>query len=141
MHIIHYPGSSAVDMQSYDLCSDLIDVVIDISCIYGCVLFCTVLISVQCTIRRTVGENTDSAYDSKSSSVITLSNGIVLYLREVTKYGTELHSHIHTNIPRGRYLALVCIVRTDNQQKLQGLIDYNFTCFRSAIQEVWCRIV
>ena len=36
--------------------------------------------------RSTVGENTDSAYDSKSSSVITLSNGIVLYLREVTKY-------------------------------------------------------
>jgi hypothetical protein len=29
--------SSPVDMQSYELCSDMIDVVIDISCIYGCV--------------------------------------------------------------------------------------------------------
>ena len=27
--------SSAVDMQSYELCCDMIDVVIDISCIYG----------------------------------------------------------------------------------------------------------
>ena len=27
--------SNPVDMQSYELCSDMIDVVIDISCIYG----------------------------------------------------------------------------------------------------------
>lgn len=27
--------SSPVDMQSYELCCDMIDVVIDISCIYG----------------------------------------------------------------------------------------------------------
>lgn len=29
--------SSPVDGQSYELCSDMIDVVIDVSCIYGCV--------------------------------------------------------------------------------------------------------
>ncbi len=28
--------SSPVDMQSYELCSDMIDVVLDVSCIYGC---------------------------------------------------------------------------------------------------------
>lgn len=28
--------SSPVDMQSYELCCDMIDVVIDVSCIYGC---------------------------------------------------------------------------------------------------------
>ena len=27
--------SSPVDMQSYELCCDMIDVVVDISCIYG----------------------------------------------------------------------------------------------------------
>ena len=27
--------SNPVDMQSYELCSDMIDVVIDVSCIYG----------------------------------------------------------------------------------------------------------
>ena len=30
--------SSPVDMQSYELCCDMIDVVIDVSCIYGWVL-------------------------------------------------------------------------------------------------------
>lgn len=31
--------SSPVDMQSYELCCDMIDVVIDVSCIYGLVPF------------------------------------------------------------------------------------------------------
>lgn len=31
--------SSPVDMQTYELCCDMIDVVIDISCIYGWVAF------------------------------------------------------------------------------------------------------
>ncbi|RXM33934.1 Ras-related GTP-binding protein D [Acipenser ruthenus] len=30
--------SSPVDMQTYELCCDMIDVVIDISCIYGCII-------------------------------------------------------------------------------------------------------
>lgn len=61
--------SSPVDMQTYELCSDMIDVVIDVSCIYG------------------MKEDTDGlAYDDKSQSIIKLSNGMVLYLREVNKY-------------------------------------------------------
>lgn len=35
-----------------------------------------------------------------------------------------------------QFLALVCILREDNFEK-QGLIDYNFNCFREAIQEVF----
>eukprot|EP00163_Fabomonas_tropica_P006609 TRINITY_DN1616_c0_g1_i1.p1 TRINITY_DN1616_c0_g1~~TRINITY_DN1616_c0_g1_i1.p1 ORF type:complete len:281 (+),score=76.51 TRINITY_DN1616_c0_g1_i1:490-1332(+) len=60
--------SSPVDMQSYELCSDMIDVVIDVSCIYG------------------LGAETDLAYDARSGSIIKLNNGIVLYLREVNRY-------------------------------------------------------
>ena len=78
----------------------MIDVVIDVSCIYGS------------------GEGESPAYDARSSSVIKLNNGLVLYLREVT-----------------RYLALVCLLREENFKK-HGLIDYNFHCFRTAIQEV-----
>ena len=60
--------SSPVDMQTYELCSDMIDVVIDVSCIYG------------------MKEDSDGlAYDDKSQSLIKLSNGMVLYLREVNK--------------------------------------------------------
>jgi len=61
--------SSPVDMQSYELCCDMIDVVIDISCIYG---------------MREDGEL--NAYDNESASVIRLNNSTVLYLREVNRY-------------------------------------------------------
>jgi Ras-related GTP-binding protein C/D len=94
--------SSPVDMQSYELCCDMIDVVIDISCIYGV---------------KEDGEGT--TFDCSSSSTIKLNNGTVLYLREVNKF-----------------LALVCILRESNFDK-QGLIDYNFQCFREAIEEVF----
>ncbi|XP_070534665.1 ras-related GTP-binding protein C-like [Ptychodera flava] len=60
---------SPVDMQSYELCCDMIDVVIDVSCIYG--------------LRE---ENEGSAYDSESSSIIKLNNATILYLREVNRF-------------------------------------------------------
>lgn len=43
----------------------------------------------------------------------------MLYLREVNKF-----------------LALVCILREENFNK-QGVIDYNFLCFRDAIVQVF----
>jgi Ras-related GTP-binding protein C/D len=94
--------SSPVDNTTYELCSDMIDVVIDVSCIYG------------------MKDLNDSfAYDEESSSVIKLNNGLVLYLREVNKY-----------------LALVCLINKDNFDKI-GLINYNFSCFKKAISEVF----
>lgn len=94
--------SSPVDMQSYELCCDMIDVVIDVSEIYG------------------LQDEPDSpAFDNQSSSLIKLNNGTILYLREVN-----------------RFLALVCILREDNFDR-QGVIDYNFLCFREAIQQVF----
>jgi Ras-related GTP-binding protein C/D len=49
--------SNPVDMQTYELCSDMIDVVIDVSCIYGL-----------------KGKDDALAYDADSASVIKLSN-------------------------------------------------------------------
>eukprot|EP00005_Dracoamoeba_jomungandri_P004803 CAMPEP_0174249950 /NCGR_PEP_ID=MMETSP0439-20130205/263_1 /TAXON_ID=0 /ORGANISM="Stereomyxa ramosa, Strain Chinc5" /LENGTH=348 /DNA_ID=CAMNT_0015329895 /DNA_START=752 /DNA_END=1798 /DNA_ORIENTATION=+ len=61
--------SSPVDMRTYELCSDMIDVVIDVSCIYG------------------MDENsTGLGYDEGSCSIIKLNKGKILYLREVNKY-------------------------------------------------------
>lgn len=94
--------SSPVDMQSYELCCDMIDVVIDVSCIYG--------------LREDLEA---AAFDSQSSSLIKLNNGTILYLREVNKF-----------------LALVCILREDSFER-QGVIDYNFLCFRNGIQQVF----
>jgi len=96
--------NTPVDMQTYELCSDMIDVVIDVSCIYG--------------LKE---EEEGLGYDQESHSVIKLNNGMVLYLREVNKY-----------------LALVCLLRESNFDK-HGLIDYNFLCFKKAIEEVFSR--
>jgi len=61
--------SNAVDMQTYELCSDMIDVVVDVSGIYG---------------MKEEGEGI--AYDEETQSIIKLNNGMVLYLREVNRY-------------------------------------------------------
>ena len=58
----------------------------------------------------------DSAYDSESASVIRLSNGMVLYLREVDTM-----------------LALVCITRSENFRK-KSLINYNISCLKKALR-------
>jgi Ras-related GTP-binding protein C/D len=60
--------ASPVDMATYELCSDMIDVTIDISCIYG-----------------TSQDQEGIAYDHESSSVMKLQNKTVLYLREVNR--------------------------------------------------------
>mmetsp|Transcript_22853 Transcript_22853/g.65931 ORF Transcript_22853/g.65931 Transcript_22853/m.65931 type:complete len:628 (+) Transcript_22853:86-1969(+) len=60
-------------------------------------------------------DDPDSAYDKESSSVIRLSNGMVLYLKEVDTM-----------------LALVCLTRADNFRK-RSLIDYNISCLKLAL--------
>jgi Ras-related GTP-binding protein C/D len=60
--------STPVDNVTYELCSDMIDVVIDISAIYG-----------------SKGKEDNFSYDEQSSAVIQLSNNRVLYMREVNK--------------------------------------------------------
>ena len=94
--------SSPVDMQSYELCADMIDAVIDVSSIYG------------------LGEEGANAPAPESNNcVITLSTGTVIYLREAN-----------------RSLALVCIL-SESVLAQQGLLEYNFGCFREALFELF----
>ena len=62
------------------------------------------------------GADAGSAYDSESSSTIHLSNGMVLYLKEVDTM-----------------LALVCLTRTENFKK-KSLINYNIGCLKKALR-------
>ena len=105
--------SNPVDMSTYELCSDMIDVVIDVSCIYGVK---------QPQIARGQSQSSSNAdavaYDTDSASVIRLSSDFVLYLREVNKF-----------------LALVTLMRTSSYEAA-GLIEYNFQIFKSAIDRV-----
>eukprot|EP00562_Extubocellulus_spinifer_P009370 CAMPEP_0178501682 /NCGR_PEP_ID=MMETSP0696-20121128/17088_1 /TAXON_ID=265572 /ORGANISM="Extubocellulus spinifer, Strain CCMP396" /LENGTH=646 /DNA_ID=CAMNT_0020130663 /DNA_START=115 /DNA_END=2055 /DNA_ORIENTATION=- len=61
-------------------------------------------------------QDSDSAYDNESASVIRLSNGMVLYLKEVDTM-----------------LALVCLTRADNFRK-KSLINYNISCLKNALR-------
>jgi len=64
--------TSPVDMTTYELCSDMIDVAIDVSCIYGM-----------------KAGTAPTAYDPESHAVIKLTTNAkkeILYLREVNKY-------------------------------------------------------
>ncbi|CAJ0748104.1 20946_t:CDS:2 [Entrophospora sp. SA101] len=112
--------SSPVDIQSYELCSDMIDVIIDISEIYGqnnsdeAIGQSNLLENENTTTYGTIA---DTAIDT--SSLIKLNNGMILCLKGVN-----------------RFLALVCLLRSDNFEK-HGLIDYNFQCFKHAIAEVF----
>ena len=115
--------SSPVDMQSYELCADMIDVVIDVSCIYG-----------SRGGTPPLESPTDAPHANPPSSplpvvappsaaesncVITLSDGNVLFLREVD-----------------RSLALVCLLK-DSVLRQQGLLEYNCTCFRDALAKLF----
>lgn len=60
--------SNPVDMQSYEICSDLLDVVLDMSFIYG-------------VTESPMGGHL--AYDDNSTSAIRLQNGLMLYLRQI----------------------------------------------------------
>ena len=99
--------SSPVDMQSYELCADMIDVVIDISCIYGGAR------------DSSADDAADDAKPADSHCIITLNNGTALFLREVN-----------------RSLALVCILK-DSVLHQQGLLEYNFKCFRESLFELF----
>lgn len=115
-----------VDMQTYELCCDMIDVVIDLSDIYG-------------LSSESKASHEQTAFDSHSSSLIKLNNNTILYLKEVNKF-----------------LALVCILREENFIRqglssvkllnlnnfndfyfIKGVIDYNFLIFREGISQVF----
>ncbi|XP_075245204.1 uncharacterized protein LOC142339231 isoform X3 [Convolutriloba macropyga] len=181
--------ASAVDMQTYELCCDMIDVVIDLSGIYsnesllegmegdsgsvnsgmfdhhhsntppsvvsashtpngGTAIPQTTVTSPSGSspnMGMVQANNTDKlpgamvgseggilddgsigagggggSYDNQSSSVIKLTNGSVMVLKEVNKY-----------------LALVYIMRDDHYNQKAPLVDYNFICFRNGIERVF----
>ncbi|KAJ3028197.1 UNVERIFIED_CONTAM: hypothetical protein HDU68_002225 [Siphonaria sp. JEL0065] len=101
--------SSPVDIQSYELCADMLSVVVDVGAVYG------------------ADTNTSSGLNSTGSqgeedevgSVIRLNNGMVLYMRGVNST-----------------LSLVCLLREENFEKC-GLIDFNFNVFKTAVNDVF----
>jgi len=99
--------SSPVDLATYELCSDMIDVILDVSSIYGAP-----------SPNPSPSANPNPVAGG-SAAIIKLSSGMVLYLREVNKF-----------------LALVALIRGDKFEK-QGLIDYNFDTLKKALAQLF----
>lgn len=109
--------SSPVDVQSYEICSDYIDVVLDMTEIYGYDRGESEVNTVEET-KSSVGSSEDWSLPDQSS-VMKLQNGMVLFLREINKF-----------------LALICIMRKESFEK-RGLIDYNVQVFQQALEKVF----
>ncbi|KAI9183070.1 GTP-binding protein gtr2 [Blastocladiella emersonii ATCC 22665] len=115
--------SSPVDVQSYELCSDMIDVMMDLENIYNQPLVTSGTASSP-TANGTATASplvpaSASASDRKQGSMIRLSTGIVLSLVQMDK------------------LSLVCLLRAENYEGKAGLLDFNFDKFREAIWGVF----
>jgi len=79
--------NNPMDDKTYELCTEMLDVLIDFSCIYG--------------IQDESDEETDEiAYDSQSQAIIRLENGMILYLREASSYA-----------------AIACLIKSENFKK------------------------
>ncbi|KAG0182978.1 hypothetical protein DFQ28_006637 [Apophysomyces sp. BC1034] len=144
--------SSPVDMQSYELCSDMIDVIIDIECIYGVQGAGPVPAAV---LDEESGEDMETLVQSPAmdidarrlssddGSLNEISQPLALHERSPVPAEAETSSLI--KLDNGdvlymrevnRLLVLICLLRQDNFEK-HGLIDYNFQCFKEAITEVF----
>nr|CAD2134684.1 unnamed protein product [Meloidogyne enterolobii] len=106
--------SSLVDMATYELCCDMIDVTIDISSIYGH------KVDQQNNNNKQIQhQNRPIGFDQDTSAMIMLRTRQVIFLRQINVY-----------------LALVAVIKEDNFEK-QGLIDFNFNVFRQGVEEVF----
>ncbi|KAA8911622.1 Gtr1/RagA G protein conserved region-domain-containing protein [Sphaerosporella brunnea] len=111
--------SSPVDVQSYEICSDFIDVIVDISEIYGHDRKGDPQENGQISPPVSLGRIVEEEQLPEVSSIIRLQNGMVLYLREINKF-----------------LALICLMRKESIER-QGLVDYNVQIFQQALQRVF----
>ncbi|KAI9655707.1 MAG: hypothetical protein M1829_000619 [Trizodia sp. TS-e1964] len=118
--------TSPSDISSYEICSDYIDVIVDASEIYG---WDRPAKAKKISADDEGGENGHDESDDDgdevgledSESVILLANqGKPLYLREIN-----------------RYLALICVFKSEQTWKKRGLVDYNVSVFQDALSQVF----
>lgn len=103
---------SPVDIQTYEVCAEFIDITIDLDDLY--------------VDNDALGKDASEKGDVKS--VLYLSNGSVLYLKQMI-----------------RGLALVALIRNEkdadsgerSMDEVLTIIDYNVGCFKQALMKMW----
>lgn len=108
--------SSPVDIQTYEVCAEFIDITIDLDDLY-------------LESENKNGTTSQAVNRNEIRSVSHLSNGSVLYLKQMI-----------------RGLALVALIRNDeeapatkdsNMDELLTVIDYNVGCFKKSLMKMW----
>lgn len=108
--------SSPVDIQTYEVCAEFIDITIDLDDLY-------------LELENKNGSTAQAVNRNETRSVSHLSNGSVLYLKQMI-----------------RGLALVALIRNDeeaptakdsNMDELLTVIDYNVGCFKKSLMKMW----
>ncbi|KAI9253951.1 Gtr1/RagA G protein conserved region-domain-containing protein [Phascolomyces articulosus] len=152
--------SSPVDMQSYELCSDMIDVIIDIECIYGAqVSSPNGRLSISDeedeygnggdenhhgmngngrSLQDQYDQEDDVNDDNESQQQPSLrrTDGVGQNESEASSLIKLDNGDVLYMREVNRLLVLICLLRHDNFEK-HGLIDYNFQCFKEAVTEVF----
>lgn len=141
--------SNPVDAQSFELCSDMLDVVIDVSCIYGCAAarrwsrasLTTAHAPAQAEGgRRNAGLRPQVGLGDPVRSPPLLPRSEALLpltpcacTRRLT--GGPYNGMVLYLREVNKFLALVCLMREDNFTK-QGIVDYNINIFRNALNDL-----
>lgn len=110
--------SSPVDIQTYEVCAEFIDITIDLDDLY-----------VESDAKT--GLLVEPLPKDEIKSISYLSNGSVLYLKQMI-----------------RGLALVALIRNDddssetdkpdsNMDEILTIIDYNVSCFKKSLMKMW----
>ncbi|OBZ81372.1 Ras-related GTP-binding protein D [Choanephora cucurbitarum] len=147
--------SSPVDMQSYEICSDMIDVCIDVECIYGAQGVSPNDLSLSDTPEFNHanllmdGQHTPVSIDQHEhmdADAQSLERRLIEHQEQQQQNGSsDAEASSLIKLDNGdvlymrevnRLLVLICLLRQDNFEK-HGLIDYNFQCFKEAVTEVF----
>ncbi|KAG2233493.1 hypothetical protein INT48_003199 [Thamnidium elegans] len=142
--------SSPVDMQSYELCSDMIDVCIDVECIYGPNDLSLAQTPDHIGGDALDGQQTPISLDNHENQLHPDSDSLERRLidhqnQEQNTHSSDSEASSLIKLDNGdvlymrevnRLLVLICLLRQDNFEK-HGLIDYNFQCFKEAVTEVF----
>eukprot|EP00842_Homolaphlyctis_polyrhiza_P001815 jgi/Hompol1/2634/HPOL_001042-RA len=143
--------SSPVDMQSYELCSDMIDTILDVTSIYSPQTTTPITTQPPLPQPPSSSQRQLAAMPSSSSSAQLTHSGATAaaVAAAAALNGNDLPEDISESFACIRlsngmalylrhvnqHLVLVSLLRDDNFDR-QGLMDYNFRCIAAAIHQV-----
>ncbi|RCK62254.1 GTP-binding protein GTR2 [Candida viswanathii] len=129
--------SSPVDIQTYEVCAEFIDITIDLDDLY-----------VENDKNKNEHGGVNSNNQSELKSISRLSNGSVLYLKQMIR-GLALVALIRSDERKGingteedinGVVETVEEINQDeasNQEKSLTIIDYNVSLFKESLMKIW----